>query len=1086
MLMKKIQVFFTTMVLLAASLAAYAQNITVKGKITDEAGEAIVGANVLLQGSRTVYTMSDVNGEFSLSVPADGVLEVNCMSYVDQQVPVNGRRNITIVLVEDSQVLDETIVVAYGTATKSSFTGSAAQVKSETIEKKIATSVTSALAGTTPGVQVTSSSGDPTGGTPTIRIRGVGSMSASNSPLYVVDGMPYDGAISDINPQDVESMSVLKDAAASAIYGHRGANGVVIITTKKGQSGDAQVKFDARYGVNSRLIPQYDVIDNPGQYYETYYQMLYNQYYYGGHTVAESYAYANKYLFDEKNGGLGYQVYTVPAGENLVGTNFKLNPNATLGYYDGEYYYVPDDWYKEAFHDATRREYNVSASGGSGKMSYYAGVGYLDNSGIVSNSGYKRYSGRINAEYQAKSWMRFLTSMSFTHSDSQVADWSDSYGSSGNLFYIANSMAPIYPLYVRKLTNDDPNGEPYIVDEQGRKLYDSNNTNQKRPSVVGNAVRDNEYDDTYQYADVLTGKLGTVLTPVPGLTLTANIGFTSDNTRYSSLSSQFAGSSGTDGYVYVSHSRMFTVNQQYLGEYKISFGKSNLDLLGGFEKYSYVSQGLSGSNYHLFDPFIGELNNADGTGSMVSAGSSTSRYMTQGFLARAQYDMDGIFFLSGSYRRDASSRFAEGHRWGNFGSAGAAYLISKEKWFNIPAIDMLKLKVSYGVQGNDNLGSFYPYSDQYTHKWDETNGYSSKLSYVGNENLTWETSKSFNAGFDFEMLNGRLNGTVEWFSRKTEDLLYSKNVPLSAGNPVSTIPVNVGSILNKGIEVSLDGNIIRTKNVNWNWNFNVSHYTNTVLALDDSVSENGIRSGNRIIKVGGSIYEAYMFKYAGVDPATGQAQYYGEFLKEDDSPVSRPTQKQIDEELTYTKVVTDFSKASQYDLGTTLPDLFGGFGTNINFFGFDASAQFSYQIGGRYYDGTYQSLMHTQSSPGHAWHKDVLKAWTPENTNTDVPRNDGDIQVAQAALDRFMVSASYLSINNITLGYTLPSSITRKMKIESLRVYVAGDNLHVFTARQGIDPRFSMGLGSMTSGTGLNSGYYSAMRNVTAGVTLTF
>ena len=219
---------------------------------------------------------------------------------------------------------------------------------------------------------------------------------------------------------------------------------------------------------------------------------------------------------------------------------------------------------------------------------------------------------------------------------------------------------------------------------------------------------------------------------------------------------------------------------------------------------------------------------------------------------------------------------------------------------------------------------------------------------------------------------------------------------------------------------------------------------------------------------------------------TGQAQYYGEFLKEDDSPVSRPTQKQIDEELTYTKIVTDFSKASQYDLGTTLPDLFGGFGTSINFFGFDASAQFSYQIGGRYYDGTYQSLMHTQSSPGHAWHKDVLKAWTPENTNTDVPRNDGDIQVAQAALDRFMVSASYLSINNITLGYTLPSSITRKMNIESLRVYVAGDNLHVFTARQGIDPRFSMGLGSMTSGTGLNSGYYSAMRNVTAGVTLTF
>lgn len=1082
--MKKMKLFFTAAVMLAFSVAALAQNITVKGTVKDEAGEPIVGANVILVGSNTVYALTDFSGAFTLSVPKNGSLDVSCMGYSTVMVPVEGKTTLEIVLPLDTTVLDETIVVAYGTATKSSFTGSAAVVDAESIEKKIATSVTSALAGTTPGVQVTSASGDPTGGTPTIRIRGIGSISASNTPLYIVDGVPYDGAISDINPQDVESMSVLKDAAASAIYGHRGANGVVIITTKKGKSGDATVKFDGRWGVNSRLIPQYDVINDPGQYYETFYQRLYNKYYYSGHTVAESYAYANKYLLDEANGGLGYLVYTLPEGQNLVGTNFKLNPNAKLGYYDGTYYYTPDDWYKEAFHNAFRQEYNVSAAGGSNRFNYYASVGFLQNSGIVNNSDYKRYTGRVNAEYQAKSWMRFSTSLNFSHSDSQVADWSDSYGSSGNLFYIANSIGPIYPLYVRKM---DENGKPYIVTESGRTLYDSNNTNQKRPSIVGNAVRDNEYDDTKQYADVLTGKFGVLLTPFKGFSLNANVGFTADNTRYSSLSSQFAGSSGTDGYVYVSHSRMFTVNQQYLAEYKFDIVDAHhFDFLAGFEKYSLTSQSLSGSNYHLYNPFVGELSNADGTGSMVSNSSATNRYVTQGFLGRIQYDYNGIYFLSGSYRRDSSSRFAEGHRWGNFGSAGVAYLMSKESWFNVPWVDMLKLKVSYGVQGNDNIGGYYPYADQYSHSWNEETGYSISLNYVGNEELTWETSHSLNVGVDFELFNNYLNGTVEFFSRKTTDLLYNKNVPLSSGNPTGYIPVNVGSMRNTGIELSLDGSIIRTKNVNWGWNLNLSHYTNKILELDPSVSDNGIRGSNFIRKVGGSIYEAYMYKFAGVDPQTGQAQYYGEFLKEDDSFVARPTQKQIDEEATYTKTTTNFAQASQYDLGSILPAVYGGFGTSLNAYGIDFSVQCSFQLGGKYYDGTYQSLMWTQDNAGNAWHKDILKAWQKPGDITDVPRNDGDIQVAQSALDRFLVSASYLSVNNVTLGYTFPQKWTRKIGIEGLRLYVAGDNLAVLTARKGIDPRFSMGLGSMTSGTGLNSGYYSAMRTITGGVTLTF
>ena len=1070
--MKKIRIFFAAMVMLAFSVAASAQNITVKGTVKDTAGEGIVGANIILKGNRTVYTMTDLNGAFSLSVPSNGVLEVLCMGYQGQEVSVNGRANLEIVLLDDSQLLDETIVVAYGTATKSSFTGSAAMVDSETISKKLSSKVTSALAGTTPGVQIISSSGDPTDGAPTIRIRGIGSMSASSSPLIIVDGVPYEGAISDINPNDVESMSVLKDASASAIYGHRGANGVIIITTKKGQSGEATVRFDARFGSNSRLIPQYDVISDPAEYYETYYKLMYNRYLYSGHTVAESYAYADNNLFNENNGGLGYQVYTVPDGQKLIGTNFKINPNAKLGYSDGEYYYQPDDWYNETFHNSFRQEYNVSASGASDRFNYYAGVSYLNDGGIVYNSGYQRYTARLNAEYQIKDWIRFVTNMSYSYSDSDNVS-SGSWGSSGNAFYIANNIGPIYPLYVRKV---DEQGNPYLYKESDRQIYDSNNTNFKRPNFVGNAIRDLYNDVKKSYADVLVGKWGLILTPVKGLTLNANVGITSDNTRYNYLYSQFGSSSDVDGAASVRHIRMFTVNQQYIANYKFDIAELNhIDLMAGYEQYTRKYQRVDGYNDHLFNPLVGELNNADGTDNKT-AESYTNMYMTQGFLARAQYDYDGRIFASASFRRDASSKFAPGHRWGNFGSVGGAWLISKESWFKAPWVNMLKLKASYGVQGNDGLDGYYPWSDQYGHSYDGTN-YSIAMTYKGNENLTWETSMSFNTGFDFELFNGKLNGTIEYFNRDTKDLLYSKNVPYSSGNPTGVMPVNVGSIRNRGFEVSLDGNIINTRNVNWNWNVNLSNYTNTILSLDDSVSEKGIRGSNYIYKVGGSLYDAYMYKYAGVDKETGQALYWKHIdeVKDENGNVTTAASDET---------TAVFSDATRYELGSVLPKLYGGFGTSLNAYGVDFSIQCSFQLGGKYYDGNYQQLMWTQASAGQAWHKDILNAWTPENTNTNIPRMDGDTQVAQSAVDRFFVSSNYLSINNVTLGYTFPAKWTQKIKIASLRLYVAGENLAVLAARKGLDPRNAFGLGSFTMAQGSSS--YGAMRTITGGITLTF
>ncbi len=1036
--------------------------------ISAEDDEPVVGATVKVQGQNT-GTITDINGRFSIQVPsAESTLEV---SYIGMRTKtVKAGRNIRVILESNNIALDEVMVVAYGTQKKSSFTGSATQVNADKIETHVATNVTSALAGSTPGVQYMSDNGDPTSNEATIRIRGIGSMSASNSPLYIVDGVPYDGPLNAINPQDVASMTVLKDAAANAIYGSRGANGVILITTKNGRStGDAEVKFDAKWGSNSRLIPQYSVIDDPGEYYEAVYKKLYNSQYYNGATISDAHAYANRCLLDANNGGLGYLVYTVPDGENLIGTNFKLNPNATLGYSDGEYYYTPDDWYDETYHSSFRQEYNVSISGATDRMTYYASGGYLEDGGIVNNSELKRYTGRLNADYQVKPWFKLSANMNYAHTDSQVPSYStSSYMSSGNLFYIVNNMGPIYPLYVR-------NADGTIMkDENGNVVYDSNQTNQTRPNTVGNAVRDNEYNKSKTYRDIFTGKWSAIFTIMKGLTLTGNLGVNIDNRRTNELYSELGSYSSVDGAALAQHERQSGINTQVLANYKTTIAKDhNLEVLAGYEQYKYKYQYLYGYNDHLYDPTIGELSNATGT-SNKSLSSYTNNYMTEGILARIQYDYQEKYFFSASYRRDASSRFAKGHRWGNFGSVGGAWLISKESFMeDVDWVNELKFKVSYGVQGNDNLGGYYPYADLYSASYNEETGeYAITMVQKGNDELTWETSHAFNIGIDFSLLNNRLTGTFEYFTRKTTDLLYNKPTPLSSGIVTGSYPTNIGTIMNKGIEFNIEGVAVKTRDINLAFNLNLSHYKNEITKLDPSVAESGIKGSYYIYKEGGSLYQAYLYKYAGVNDE-GQAMYYTEVTNDDGT--------------TSIETTTNFSSATQFDCGSTLPDVYGGFGVTLDAYGFDFSAQFGFQLGGKIYDGTYQSLMWTSSQCiGNALHKDVLKAWSEDNTNSNIPRWDGDSSVGQSALDYFLTSSDYLSINNVTLGYTFPKQWVSKIGVKALRVYVAGENLAVFSARRGLDPRFSLGIGSFLYGSGASSNYYAAMRTITAGLSVTF
>ena len=790
-----------------------------------------------------------------------------------QEVAV--KANLNIVLKSDTEQLEEVMVVAYGTAKKSAFTGSAATIKNEKIATRQTSNVTNALAGQVAGVQTTSNNGQP-GKDAEVRIRGIGSISASNKPLYVVDGVPYDGEISAISTSDIESMTVLKDAASNALYGARGANGVILITTKRGKSGEARVTFDAKWGINKRGVPNYETITDPATFYELNYSSIYNadlKGYAAAGDLAKANAYANQAMLSSTY--LGYQVYSIPQGQQLIGMDGKLNPSATLGYSDGTYYYIPDNWSDEIFENNLRQEYNLSISGATEKMNYYMSASYLDDKGIVPNSGFQRYSARLKADYQVKPWLKMGGNVSFTHYDSREQD-TEGGTSNANIFYASNIMGAIYPMYVRDAQgNIMVDNRGFLRYDYGKQGQDSNGSRNTIPNA--NPLASYMLDKMKYSGDVVSGKWSADIDIWNGIKAKVNIGVDVNNVRSTNMVNPFYGqyseTSGVGGLISVATERTFSVNQQYLLTYNKTFNDvHNVDILAGHESYDYKYQYLYGQREKLYDPNVPEL----GNGIMNQSNNSYSRnYATEGWLFRAQYDYDGRYFVSASFRRDASSCFHPDNRWGNFWSVGAGWLLSKERFLeNQSWIDMLKFKISYGLQGNDNLmfqgglyRNYYPYQDQYTLA--NSNGdFSTSLYYKGNKDITWETSHSFNTGFDFAFWGGKLGGSVEYFSRKTTDMLYFKPVAASMG--YSRYPENVGSMVNRGVELDLYSNIIENKNFSWNINFNLTHFKNKVLELSPELNGQLI-DGGRIYREDESMYQLYLPKYVGVDSETGES-----------------------------------------------------------------------------------------------------------------------------------------------------------------------------------------------------------------------
>ena len=1086
--MRYLKLTVAVMAMLVLSLSAYAQELIVTGVVTDSStGESVPFAGVQIKGT-TSGTVTDMDGIYSISVPSDGVLIFSSIGYKNLEVPVAGNSKVDVVLHPDTEQIEETIVVAFGTATKESFTGSATVVKSSDIAKTQSSDVTRALEGVVAGVQMTTTSGS-LGQSPSIMVRGISSMSAGTAPLYVVDGIPYSGDMNNINPADIESMTVLKDAASNALYGARGANGVIMITTKKAKRGDAIINVEAKWGLNTKALKDYDVITDPGQYYEVYYSALRNYYerpdavkdangnltYTPGMTGSDAHLKALQTIHGATNaGGLGYIVYDVPAGEALIGRNGKLNPNATLGrtvtYKDQLYTIRPDNWIDEAYKNSLRQEYNVSVSGSSDKISILASFGYLNNKGIIDGSDMYRYTARLRADYQAKSWLKIGGNLSYTNYNWNNGNSDEgSTGSTGNIFAIATGITPIYPIYIR-----DGKGN-IMTDKYGLKMYDygdGENGGLTRPYLgTSNALQAATLDKNNAEGNAFNGTGFAEVKFLKDFTFTFNAGFGVDETRSTSIMNKYYGmATSVGGMISKGHSRSFYINLQQLLNWKKTFaGVHNVAVLLGHENYSSKSYGLSAAKSQMFSMDNDELNGA--VVDNKSSGSSFGEYNNEGYFIRAQYDFSNRIFGSVSFRRDASSRFHPDHRWGNFWSLGGGWIINHESWFpHVNWVDMLKLKASIGSQGNDNIGN-YLYTDTFTLS---NNQDSPAISFgvKGNKEITWETNTNFNAGVDFDLLRGRVSGTVEYFYRKTSDMLFWFTTPVSLG--YSGYYDNIGDMRNSGIEFSANVGLYRNDNINWNFYFNLTHYTNKITMLPpDKKSKTvegyeGYANGTRFVGEGLPLNTFYIPKYAGVDSETGRSMWYKDVLDENDKVIGR-------------EITTDYAEATQYLCGAPTPDVYGGFGTSIDFYGFDFSASFTYSIGGLSYDSGYAGFMTspTSRSVGANFHKDVIKGWTPENKDSDIPRFQFEDQYTSSDSDRFLTNASYLNFQNAQFGYTLPERVTKKMHINRLRVYVACDNIIYWSCRQGFDPRFSF------SGT-TNSAVNSPVRTVSGGINLTF
>ena len=1013
-----------------------AQMLTVKGKVTDTTGEPVIGATIMIKG-QTKGTVTDIDGNYSIGANMGDILVFSHVTSVRREIKVTNAKPLNVILKENEKALDEVIVVAYGVSKKSSFTGSAEMVSSEALKSRPVTEVTKSLDGKVSGVMTTSGSGQPGAGAQ-MTIRGFGSINASSNPLIVVDGMPYDGDLNSINANDIENISILKDASAGALYGARGANGVLLITTKTAK--DAQkvnVEFNSKFSVISRAIPNYSTV-NTKQYMELMYNAVYNDL-----TTVEG------YLPQDATAAVPEQL-----ASELFGTNNIYNPYAcdvqsifdASGHVNNGLRPITDeDWIKQVTANAPlRQEYQLSLSGNNKVAKYLFSLSYLDEDGLLKTTDFSRYTARANIDLNINKYLDTGLNLNYSHTESSFLGASGSNNT--NVWFSAQLMAPIYPVYQKNADGT------FVVDANGAKQFDYGSS---RPAGAQNNRNSlaTLYDDSYgDYSDIVSAKTY-LKAHYKDFSFTSNLGLDVTNTNQATKYNLYNGNAAGTGRLTKEYERLYSYTWNQLLGYSKELGEHQIDALLGHEFYGYRSSYINAERTGF--PF-GDFQDL-ALGSNITQGYTASdKYYIDSFLSRLNYNYKDRYYLSGSFRTDASSRFEKKHRWGNFWSLGASWRISEEPFMKFNWLNNMTIKASYGVQGNDNIGTYYAWQALYNMNYANSNYSGGIISSLENKNISWENNGNLNLGVEFKLFD-RLTGTIEYFNRKTTDLLLQKTKAPSQG--IGGYYANVGSLTNSGMDISLGYDLIKNADFGWNISYIGSLLKNKINELADK--ESSIISGYYIDKPGYAVNSFYMSKSAGIDPVTGKQLYWAYELDDNGQRI---------EGSDY--ITSDQNKAAncKYICGSRIPKIYGSFSSQFRWKELTFDLLFTYSLGGKIYDSIYRSMMEP-SFVGQVYHTNVLRSWKQTGDITDVPIVT--TSSTTTTNDRFLVDASYLGIKNVSLAYDLTKYV-KKLHVGSLRVFLSMDNLHTFTHLKGMNPQENF--------SGSTSYSYVPTRSLTLGV----
>ncbi len=1027
--MKRRLVLFLTLFFVGIGIAT--AQTPVRGIVVDESGEPVIGATIQIKGT-SEGTVTDIDGNFSLSAPANGTLVVSYVGYETQEVAVSA--NVRVILSADTQALDEVIVIGYGTQRRREFTGAAASVRGASIADRPLQSFGQGLVGQAAGVSITQPNGllnNP----PVIRIRGLSSLSLSSFPLVVVDGIPIttsdisensaaNNPLSDINPSDIESIDILKDAASAAIYGSRAAAGVLIITTKKGREGKAMFSYDGWVGVNKAVrLPE---LLNAQQY------------------------------MDHKNAAI---LNARSLGSTIAENAFQPSYNA-----DGSI--VDTKWYDYVYRSAFSHNHNFSVSGGTAATRYYFSAGYSDQEGFLRGNDFERKTARMNIDHDVTKWFKVSANVTYTNGINN----SPNSGSIPGAAFNSSGLARIALVQAPNLAPYNEDGSYNVV---GSAIGNGNNA---LPHGYANPVPIIDLDRNSSETSRLIANLTGELFIYDGLSFRTIYSWDRGNTENLRFWNPVQGDGYSyNGYAYNNNARRENWNLINTLNYSKTFlGVHNFSAVVGHDAQNRKTLNWGAVRQDLTDDFFDKF---QGTFRINQAGGNgVSEIAFESYLANLSYNYAGKYFISGNIRRDGNSALSENNRWGTFGGVSAGWTISEEGFFTDlkDTFSLLRLRASYGEVGNGNLNNFYGAYNNYSMNLLGPGTSALLYSQAGNQDLKWETSAQTNIGIDVSLFHNRVSFELNYYNKDVDNLILevpqapSKGIP---SDPVNTILLNVGSLYNRGFEFTATAVPVETPDFRWTTNFNITTNKNRVtsLGVDDSplLGTTGSLELTSITQVGSPAASLYVVKTDGINPENGrrifinaagervQYQHLGganawTYLDGTRAPAVSGADAQIGE--------------------NTLPTWYGGFNNTLEYKGFDLGLNFTFSGGNYIYNGTKAGLRDQR-----IWNNatEVLDAWTETNTNGKIPRaiyGDNVSNGSSFAISENVEKGDFLRLQTVTLGYSLPSRWLGNSGISRVRVYTQVNNAFIITSYTGADPEISTnGNENLTSGIERNS-----------------